>query len=138
MLLFLDFAIKEQEICPHNLLLFDAESSFATEACIDLYNDLGVTYKNFPSALHQLLDPCGNNFHAAFKEYFYSKISGLSDSNLTHVKRIQIASESYFKVSTESVKKMFYHCGIIGNRDIKELVNSLVDEHSNHFKNLFI
>lgn len=125
---FLEYMVDENQIASHNLLLFDGKSAFRTNPSLEILNDLGVTYLVFPAALHALLDPCDNNFHSAFKSYYYGEISRLSIANLTHIKKLELAALSYFQVTNESVVNMFLHCGIIGTESPEKVVQNLVNE----------
>jgi hypothetical protein len=59
-----------------DMLIFDGEKSFTTDAVQNFLSSRGVMPFVFrPSCLHQFLNPCDNNFHSLFKMSYYRLIS---------------------------------------------------------------
>lgn len=73
MLNYLNYMINEVGFIKRgDMLLFDGEASFTTPKVQKFMLDSGVHPLSItPSVLHQLLNPCDNNFHSAFKLSYY-------------------------------------------------------------------
>lgn len=127
--LFWEYIMSENEIDENDCMCFDQEKAFVTQSNTELMNNIGITYLIFPKELHELLSPADNNFHGAFKSIFYTNISSLSTSQLSHVKRLQIAALAYSKITDESVRNMFKHCGLTSGEDPNMVLDRLVNEN---------
>ena len=128
--LFFQYLIEQKELTSNDLLIFDGEKSFTTDLVLDLLYSHNITILVFPSALHELLNPCDNNFHNCFKQLYYSKLTDLSSDKISHLERIEIACDSYLSIKETSVINMFHRCGIVENFCSTTVVNNLVSERN--------
>lgn len=130
MILYLHYMIIVAKfIKPGDLLLSDGEASFNTPIIQKILVDNNIKLLLIrPSVLHQLLNPCDNDFHSIFKLSYYRRISRMSKPQVSVSEKLKIAKDCYDNISETSVARLFIKCGLIGNQDKFEVLTKLMCE----------
>ncbi len=117
MVLYLYYMIRIVKFfTPGTLIVSDGEKCFQTP----LVQQILANHKIYfivikPSVLHQLMNPCDNNFHSCFKLGYYRKISNYEEGSISLKEKFHLAKKSYEEISETSVARMFIHCGLTGS-----------------------
>lgn len=130
MLAYLQYMIYEAKFLRRgDMLLFDGESSFKTPTVQECLLNHGIyMFVISPSALHQLLNPCDNNFHSLFKLKYYRILSQQNSTFFSPTEKFKMAKQSYDDIGVVVVARLFERCGLVGTGDKESIVYNLIFE----------
>lgn len=111
-----------------DLLLHDGEAALATESVQQYLSLRGVHSFTIPSALHQFLSPCDNNFHSLLKLSYYRLLSNGNYKEIDIKEKLELARQCYDGIESDVIESLFEHCGLVGSQDKRSLVSKLMCE----------
>lgn len=114
MLLYLNYMINVARFFKRRtLLICDGERCFRTPLVNSFLEENGIFMMVItPSVLHQLINPCDNDFHSVFKSKFYRVISNRNEPTISVKEKLLLAKDCYENISSLSIKNMFVKCGL--------------------------
>jgi hypothetical protein len=105
-------------IKPGDVLLVDGEKALMTPYVQRYLEDFGIIPFVFPSAVHQLLNPCDNSFHSVMKMSYYRMVSN-TNSIIDLKMKFRMALTAYESIGSDIVTSMFGKCGLIPTAEDK-------------------
>lgn len=128
-LAYLQYMINEaQYMKTGDILLHDGEAALDTESVQQYLSLHGIYAFTIPSALHQFLSPCDNNFHSLLKLSYYRLISNGNYKEIGIAEKLELARQCYDGIGSDVIASLFEHCGLVGSLDKRSLVSKLMCE----------
>lgn len=119
---------ESQFLSPGDILIHDAEPALCTPTVEEYLRNHGIQAFVLPTALHQFLSPCDNNFHSIFKLAYYRLVSEGCYTSINIEEKLVLAKMCYDQISSDVISSLFVTCGLVGTEDKHGLVSRLMCE----------